>query len=162
LPPPGDSFDDDLIPRGFDQEEAADLRRQFVRQTIRMCLAFAALFAGVYFALWWSGSAVRFGAAQAAGRAAPSWHVLGTVRDAVTGDPIPWATVEDEPVAGHPPLFRTDADRMGAFDLLTAATRHRIRVTAPGYSSITFPVGRVWFLWAPNGKERQDVRLTPN
>jgi hypothetical protein len=158
LPPPAD---DDLAPRGFDQEEADDLRYQFLRQDVRVAIAFATVFAGVYFALWWSSAAVRFGAARAAGNAAASWHVFGTVRDAGTGAPVAWASIEDDPVTGHPPFFRADADLSGVFDLVTVPTSHRVRVLAPGYRPETIAVGRPWFFWLPAGKERREIRLTP-
>ena len=62
----------------------------------------------------------------------PTWRISGTVRDAVTREPVPWALVEDDP-AGQPPFFRTDADYRGAFELVTLAEPHRIRASAPGY-----------------------------
>src|SRR5437588_2454455 len=79
-------------------EEEADgdpeLRDLFVRSGFRVAAAFALLFGLVFFAFWWSGSAIRFGADRSADRATPSWRVRGTVRSASTRDPIPWAAVE--------------------------------------------------------------------
>jgi hypothetical protein len=144
---------------GFDEEESAALRREFLRQSIRVAVVFAALCAGVAFVFWWSGSAVRFGAASAAGRVVPSWHVIGTVRDAATGDPIPWAAIDDV-AYGDPALsFRIDADRTGAFDLLTLTTPHLVRIQASGYRPITVSVGSRWYVWMPSGEERRDVTL---
>ena len=110
--------------RRFRQEDepqdAAESGDSWVRPALRLALIFALLFAGVFFAFWWAGSAVRFSAARAADRTVPTWRISGTVRDAVTHQPIPWALVEDDP-AGTPPFFRADADYGGAFELLTLA-----------------------------------------
>ena len=70
-------------------EEDAELREIFVRSGFRVAAAFAILFGMVFFALWWSGSAVRFGAARAADQVVPTWRVSGTVRSATTHEPIP-------------------------------------------------------------------------
>jgi hypothetical protein len=143
-----------------ESEEAVEMRRLFVRTALRMAAAFALLFAGVFFAFWWSGSAVRFGAARAADRSTPTWKVSGNVRNSLTHMPVPWALVEDDP-AGSPPFFRTDADHSGAYELLTLAEPHRLRVSSPGFRSSTAEVGRAWFLWMPRGSERKDLELTP-
>ena len=81
---------------------------------LRLSLTFFLLFAGVFFAFWWSGSAIRFGASRVADTSQPTYRISGLVRDARTGQPIPWAAVEDDP-AGQPPFFRTDADQHGNF-----------------------------------------------
>ena len=151
---------EDLRPATFDEEETADLRRAFLRQAIRLTLAFALLVAFVFLALSWSGAAVRFGASRVGDRGTPTWSVTGTVRDAVTHEPVPWARIEDDP-AGPPPFFHTDADQGGGFELLTLSEQHRMIVSAPGYRPYKVHVGRVWFLWMPRGKERQDVALSP-
>jgi fatty acid desaturase len=143
-----------------ESEEAADLRRLFAHTALRFTAAFALLFGLVFFAFWWSGSAIRFGAARAADRAAPTWRISGTVRNALTGQPIPWATVEDDP-AGRPPFFRADADYTGAYELLTLAEPHKVGVSAPGYVRTRIEVGRAWFLWMPSGTEKKDVELSP-
>src|SRR3954453_9540669 len=127
-------------------EEAADLRNLYARTAVRVTLAFGLLFAGVFFAFWWSGAAIRFGAARAADTAVPTWKITGWVRNSVTGEPVPWALVEDDP-SGRPPFFRTDADHAGAFELFTLAEPHRILVASPGYRSVTVTIGRTWFLW---------------
>jgi hypothetical protein len=149
---------DRLHPATFEEEESVDIRRQFVRQAIRLTLAFVALFCGVYFAFWWSGSAVRFGTARVTDRAVPTWQVVGIVRDEIDKRPIPWARVEDDP-AGQPPFFHADADLFGAFELFTLPERHRLRISAPGYRPATVDVSRAWFLWMPHGKERVEVTL---
>src|SRR5579871_5944288 len=46
-----------------------------------------------------------------------------------------------------------------AFELVTLAEPHQIRIAAVGYQSVTVRVGRVWFLWLPQGKERHDAEL---
>src|SRR5262245_55310400 len=128
-------------------DTAADpeLRELFVRHGMRVAAAFALLFGFVLFAFWWSGSAVRFSADRAADRAIPTWRVTGIVRSAATGAPVPWAVVEDEP-AGKAPFYHTDANYSGAFELLTLAEPHRIRVSAPGFHAASVAIGRQWFL----------------
>src|SRR5450759_557825 len=127
---------------------------------LRLAIVFGLLFGCVFFAFWWAGSAVRFSAERVAGRTAPAWRVSGTVRDAVTHQPIPWAVVEDDP-AGQPPFFHADADYRGAFELLTLAEPHRIRVSAPGYRSLSLDIGRAWFVWMPRGNEKKNIDLPP-
>jgi len=141
-------------------EGDAELRELYVRTALRAAAAFALIFGAVFFAFWWSGSAVRFGAARAADRAQPTWRVQGTIRDAVTHQPIPWASVADD-LAGRFPHYQTDANYAGIYDLLTLAEPHRIRVTAPGYHSVTTGVGRAWYLWLPRGIETKDMELQP-
>jgi hypothetical protein len=136
------------------------MRELFVRSGFRVGAGFTVLFGLVFFTFWWSGSAVRFGAGRAADRVAPSWLVRGTVRSAATHEPIPWAAVEDDP-AGRPPLYHIDANYAGAFELLTLAEPHRVRVSARGYRPVWIRVGRPWFLWLPRGEERRDVELLP-
>jgi len=149
---------DDFRPATFDEEESADRRRQYTRHALRLAIAFAILFAGVYLAFRWSGNAVRFGASRVAARGAATWHVIGTVRSSATHEPIPWASIDDDP-SGRPPFFHADADQSGAFDLVTLAEPHRIRIAATGYRASFVTVGRVWFLWLPSGKERHDTDL---
>jgi hypothetical protein len=149
---------DDFRPPTFDEEESADRQRQYVRYALRLAVAFAVLFTGVSLAFRWSGHAVRFGASRVAARGVATWHVVGTVRDASTHQPVPWAAIDDDP-SGLPPFFHADADQSGAFELVTLAEPHSIRVAAIGYQSITFRIGRVWFLWLPRGKERHDLEL---
>jgi hypothetical protein len=152
---------EDLRPVSFDEEESADLRRQFIRSGIRLTICFALIATGVWFAFWWSGSAVQFGAARAFDRAVPDWRVRGTVRDAVTHKPVPWARVEDDP-AGQLPFFHSEADQFGAYELLTLSVPHRVLVSSPGYVTVTVEVGRVWFLWMPRGGERRPIDLQPS
>jgi hypothetical protein len=143
-----------------ESEEGVELRALFLRTALRMAAAFALLFGGVFFAFWWSGSAIRFGAERAADHAVPTWRIMGTVRNSVNGQPVPWASVEDDP-GGRPPFFRSDADHAGIFELVTFAEPHRIRVTAPGYRAEVVEVGRAWFLWMPRGSERVNIVIRP-
>jgi hypothetical protein len=151
---------EDLRPATFDEEETADLRRQFLRHAIRLALAFVLLVFFVFLAFSWSGAAVRFGASRVADRGSPTWKIAGTVRSTATNQPIPWARIDDHP-AGQPPFFHADADQRGDFELLTLSEPHQIVVSAQGYRSRQLRVGRVWFLWMPRGGERQDVTLSP-
>jgi hypothetical protein len=130
----------------------------WIRPALRSAFVFALLFGCVCFVFWWAGSAVRFSAARAAARATATWRVSGKVRDAVTHEPIPWALVEDDP-AGQPPFFHADADDRRVFELLTLAESHRIRVSAPGYSTISLDMGRVWFIWLPRGERKEKHRI---
>jgi hypothetical protein len=128
--------------------EEAESSGMWMRPALRLAIVFALLFAGVFFAFWWAGSAVRFSAERAGARAFPTWQVSGTVRDTVTRQPIPWALVEDDP-AGQLPFFHADADYRGGFNLVTLAEPHRIRVSAPGYRPVSLEIGRAWFIWMP-------------
>lgn len=141
-------------------EDAAASGDSWFRTVLRLAIIFALLFAGVFFAFWWAGSAVRFSAARAADRTTPTWRISGTVRDALTHQPIPWALVEDDP-AGTPPFFRAEADYSGAFELVTLAESHRIRVSAPGYHPQSVSIGRAWFAWMPRGNEKKNIDLRP-
>jgi hypothetical protein len=143
-----------------ESEEAEELRALFMRTALRMAAAFALLFGGVFFAFWWSGSAIRFGAARAAERAVPTWQISGIVRNSLSGEPIAWASVEDDP-AGRPPFFRADADHAGAYELLTFPEPHRLRISSPGFRPSTVEIGRPWFLWSPKGREKKDIQLVP-
>jgi hypothetical protein len=151
----------DTEPQGhFLSEEISAERREMRRQLLRLAIAFALLFAAVFFAFWWSGSAVRFGAARVTDTSVPTWTVTGTVRNAHTREPIPWARIEDD-TGWHGPHHRTEADQHGAYTLLTLAEPHPVRITAIGYRPARIDVGRQWFLWMPEGSERRDVELTP-
>jgi hypothetical protein len=147
-------------PEEFWQEERRDERELIRRQLVRWAAIFAMLFAGVFFAFWWAGSAVQFGAARVEGSTGPTWRVYGEVRNAVSGAPVEWAQVEDDP-GGRPPFHKTSADQNGAFELMTIAEPHNLRVTALGYKPATVHVGRVWYLWLPRGEERAVVALSP-
>jgi hypothetical protein len=90
----------------------------------------------------------------------PTYRIWGSVRDAKSGEPIPWVAVEDDP-AGDPPYFRTEADQDGAYSLLTLAEPHNVRISANGYRVSTLHIGKPWFIWWPRGEERHEIRLNP-
>ena len=90
--PDEESFDSD--PRHSDDPE---LREIFIRSSLRVAVTFALIFGFVFFAFWWSGSAVRFGAGRASDRVQPTWKVAGTVRNRETKAPSPglwWKTIQ--------------------------------------------------------------------
>jgi hypothetical protein len=152
--------DEDFDPRPstFEEEQSRDLRREYARFILKAAVAFAIAFAFICAAVWWSSRAVRFAGLRAADRGTPTWTVAGVVRDAATRAPVAWAAVADDP-AGQPPFFHSDAGIDGAFELLTLAEPHRLRVTAPGYRPALVKVGRPWFAWRPSGSERVSVEL---
>jgi hypothetical protein len=146
--------------QSFLEEEIQTERSETRRLMVRMAAGFAALFAFVFFAFWWSGSAIRFGASRVTGSNTPTYRVWGTVRDAQSHQPIPWAAIEDD-AAGSPPFFRTDADATGVYALLTLAAPHAVQISAVGYHPISVRIGKPWFIWWPRGEERIDVTLIP-
>lgn len=146
--------------QSFLAEEIQTERSEARRLMLRITIGFAALFAFVYLAFWWSGSAIRFGAARVTASNAPTYRVWGTVRDARSNQPIPWAAVEDDP-SGSPPFFRTDADAGGVYTLMTLAAPHAVQISAVGYHPIVLQIGRPWFVWWPRGTERLDASLSP-
>jgi hypothetical protein len=145
----------------FWRQEQIDERGEMRRQTLRWGLLFAAVFAFVFFAFWWAGSAVRFGASRVETTTAATWRVWGTVRDARSGAPIPWAKLRDDP-SGRPPLFEATAALDGAFELFTIAEPHEISVSALGYRLKRVRVGRSWYIWMPRGAEKADITLEPD
>jgi hypothetical protein len=144
----------------FLQEEILDERSEARGLFVRTTVGFALLFAFVFLAFWWSGSAIRFGAARVTASNAPTYRIWGTVRDAQSGRSIPWATIEDEP-SGNPPFFRSDADADGTYSLLTLAEPHQVRISAVGYRAVVVRIGKPWFVWWPRGDERHDIGLPP-
>ncbi len=143
----------------FDEERIAENRLHGVL-LIRWGLGFAALFVLGVCALWWSGSAVRYGAARVHGIGEPTYQVRGTVRDSVTKHPVPWASITTEITFG-PQFFETNADDTGAYTLMTMAEPHKLIVRANGYRETRVPVGKQWFSWLPKGAEERDIMLTP-
>lgn len=146
---------DEFAPSPDSDPEWRDLLMRYI---LRIAVAFVMLFGAVFVAFRWSGAAVRFGAQRVSGNAVPTWRVRGVVRDAQTREPVPWARVEDDP-SGRPPLYFTEADLRGRFDLLTLAEPHRVRVSAPNYREFTAPVGRSWYLWIPRGDEYRELNI---
>ena len=144
----------------FWQEEPAESQKLYRKQAVRWGLLFVCLCAGVFFAFWWSGSAVHFGASRVTETTAPTFRLLGTAIDAKTGAAIPWVSVQDDP-AGHPPLFQTLGDVNGSFELITIPEPHYVIFSALGYRSRRVKIGKIWYLWMPSGDERMQVRLEP-
>jgi hypothetical protein len=143
----------------FDRERLED--RQLQRGLlVKWGLAFAGLIFFVAAALWWSGSAVKYGASRVQGGGAPSYEVAGIVTDGVTHQPIPWASITTEITSG-PQFFQTNADASGSFSLMTMAEPHKLIVKANGYREATVQVGRQWFSWLPTGAEKKNVELLP-
>lgn len=135
-------------------EDREDLRKQ----VLRWSLIFAALLAAVFFALWWSASAVHFGATRVDQSTPFTWRVTGVVRDAETGRPVPWASLRDDP-SGRPPHAAATASYEGVFDLHTIAEPHSVVVSAFGYQPRQVSVGRAWYVWMPKGSERLTIEL---
>ena len=151
---------DDLGRSEFWDEEASADRRDMRKQAVRWSVVFASLIAAALFAVWWATSALYFSASRVTESTKPTYRVYGQVRDARSGAPIPWTEVADQPF-GQPPLFRTSADASGAFELLTLAEPHEVRISALGYRTKVARVGKDWFRWMPWGSERLDVTLQP-
>ena len=145
-------------PLEFWEEENGAVRRELRRYAVRWALAFAALAGGMFFALWWSGSAVHFSSSRVEQTTGPTYRVTGLVHD-TAGSTIPWAEITDD-VSGRPPFFHTTADRFGAFELLTIAEPHKIQVTALGYKPASVQIGRAWYMWMPKGAEKIEIVLS--
>jgi hypothetical protein len=144
----------------FWRDEKSEGRSLISKQLLRYGIVFALVFAGVLFAFWWSGSALKFSASRVDGNTAARYAVSGVVIDARSGGPVPWAVVRDDP-SGRPPLHATMAGVDGAFKLLTVAEPHYIEVAALGYKPARLKVGKTWYMWMPAGAERLDVKLEP-
>jgi hypothetical protein len=142
--------------RDEDSEDRLDIRKVMLRWGV----VFALLLGGMFFALWWAKSAIEFSASRVDLTTPATYRVSGVVRNAATGQPIPFAEVEDDR-AGRPPLFHTTADLYGEYTLLTIAEPHTIHITALGYQAVEQQVGRMWYRWFPRGTERLNVGLRP-
>lgn len=148
-------------PQEFWDEERREQWPLLWRQISRWAVLFSLLFAFVYFAFWWAGSAIHFSASRVTESTGATWKIFGTVRNAATGAPIPWAQVEDDP-SGRPPLHASHADPQGNYTLKTLAEPHTIRAHAPGFQTATRKVGRPWYMWMPTGEEQWEVVLQPD
>jgi len=133
---------------------------QLRKYALRWALVFAFLIAAMGFALWWSSQALDYSTARIQSTARATYRVHGTVVDKSSGKPVAWADVEDDP-ANRPPRFRTSADHLGRFELLTFAEPHRIIVSALGYKAGSHRTGKEWYLWMPKGEEQVRVELEP-
>ncbi len=145
------SYTDDM-----NQEESRFNRRQLVILSI----AFVACCAFIAGALWWAGSAFRYGAERVQNKATASYEVSGTVTDSVTRKPIPWATVATDFQFGGK-YFEATSEADGKYVLLTLAERHRLIFRANGYREASVNVGKQWFSWLPKGSEHRDIALSP-
>ena len=143
----------------FWQEQSEEDHRDLRKQVVRWALLFVLLIGFLGFAAWWASSAVRFSASRVERTTSASYRVVGIVRDATTGAPIPWAEIADDP-AGRPPLFQASADRVGAFELLTIAEPHEVIVSALAYRPVSVRVGRAWYIWMPKGTEQIEIKLS--
>src|SRR5260370_7848202 len=123
------------------EEQSVDDQRALRSQIVRWSILFALLIAGVVFPFWWAGSAVHFSASRVEQTTGPTYRVTGIVRDAATGQPIPWAEVTDDP-AGRPPFFHATADRFGAYELLTIAEFNNLPASALASPPPPSPFGK--------------------
>lgn len=143
----------------FEESRAEDWREQR-RQLLRWGIGFLVLFLFAGAAVWWSGAAVKYGATRVQGGGKPSYQISGTVSDAVTHQPIPWAQVATD-FANSGRFFDTTADVNGAFTLTTMAEPHKLVISANGYQQASIQVGRQWFSWLPSGSEERKIELHP-
>jgi hypothetical protein len=123
-------------------------------------VCFGLLFCGVMLLFWWSRTTVDFSAARVMQSNVATYAVTGVVRDARSGEPVPWARIQDDG-SGTPPFFNAESSLDGSYTLLTVPLIHHIRVSAQGYRTATLRVGRSWYEWWPRGSEHVDVRLMP-
>jgi hypothetical protein len=149
---------DDDRPAEFWQEEQRQQARESRGLALRWAFTFILMFSIAAFALWWAASTVHFGASRSEGSTTPTYRVFGVVTDRLTGNPVPFARVADDP-GGSPPLFETATDHLGHYELLTIAERHRLRVSALGYRMQTIEVGKPWYSWMPSGSEVRSIVL---
>jgi hypothetical protein len=147
-------------PREFWQEEAERERGEMRRIVLRWLLVMFVFLAVLGFALWWSSSAVHFGASRVKQTTSATYRVFGTVRDSETGQPVPWAEVADEQ-SGRGPYFQTTAGLYGVYELVTLAEPHQVLIRAYGYKTAVRRVGKAWYLWMPSGQQQLDVALEP-
>ncbi len=142
----------------FWEEEAVEERKQMGKQALKWGLLFLLLCGGLFFALWWASSAVRFSSSRVQANTGATYRVFGVVKDALSGAPVAWAEIVDEP-SGHPPHFQTTADRFGVFELSTIAEPHYLLVNALGYRQERVRIGQAWYTWMPKGEEKKDIAL---
>jgi hypothetical protein len=153
--------EDDFAPQPeFWRDEASEDRRALRKVALRWGLLFAAVLAGMVFALWWASEALHFSVSRVGQTTQATYKVTGIVRDAATGDPIPFASIEDDP-EGRPPLFRTTADLYGGYTFMTIAEPHALSVSALGYKPAEPRVGKIWYKWFPYGSQRLNISLQP-
>lgn len=145
----------------FWEEERAANRQDFLRFAFKWGGLMAGLIAIFLFVMWRSTSAVEFAATRIDETTPARYRVFGIVKNAATGQPVPWPVVLDDP-QGRPPHFKGDGKFDGTFELRTIAEPHTVHVSAIGFRAATVRVGRAWYLWMPSGEERIEVTLTPD
>lgn len=144
----------------FWQENSEEDRKFYLKQVLKWSLLFLALCVGIFFAFWWSSSAIHFGASRVNESTAASYVVHGIVVDGRSGAAIPWANIEDDP-NGRPPFFQALGDIRGEFEMTTIPEPHYVYFSALGYKPRRIKVGKSWYLWMPSGKEDLRVALDP-
>jgi hypothetical protein len=149
----------------FDSQNFLDESRQEDRLSLHRTLArwitaFVVIFCFAAMAFWWSGSAVKYSAARVQNRSNPTYQVAGSVKDAGTHQPIPWAEISTDFQFGGA-FFSTTTDQNGQYSINTLAEPHDLMVKANGYRSARIHVGQQWFSWTPHGSERRDAELIP-
>ena len=146
--------------QNFLDEERQEDRVSLHRTLARWILAFIVIFCFAAMAFWWSGSALRYSAARVQSRSKPTYQVSGTVTDARTHQPVPWAEISTDFQFGGA-FFSTSTDQNGRYSIDTLAEPHDLVVKANGYQSARIPIGKQWFSWTPRGSERKDTELVP-
>jgi hypothetical protein len=146
-----------VIPE-FWRDEAARARDEWRYLIVRWTIAFVLVFGFVVYAVWWAGQTVRFGASRVEGVTAATYRVYGIVRDSASGEPVPFAKVQDDP-RGRPPHYETLADHLGHFELVTVAEPRKLLVSALGYRPRLADIGRKWYAWQPADTQRVELEL---
>lgn len=152
-------------PRGSQQpefwrDEISDDRKQIRRMILRWGLVFVVVLVGIMFAIWWAGEALKFSTSRLDESTVARYKITGVVRNAATGEPIPFASIEDGP-DGRPPLFGATADLHGSYILMTIAEPHTIQISALGYKAAEQRIGKIWYRWFPYGSEQLNFALQP-
>ena len=143
----------------FWEEEAEQTRKDVRGATLRLVLIFVGVLLGLTFVLWRSHAAIEFASSRIQGQADARYRITGIVKNASTGAPIPWPSLQDE--LDGKVLFQGSGKVDGTFELNTVASAHGLGVSAFGYRGAVVQVGRPWFTWLPTGSEHVEVRLTP-
>jgi hypothetical protein len=146
--------------KDFWEQERARSRYEFLWFSLKWGGLMAGLLIAFLFVMWRSGSAVEFAATRIDETTPPRYRVLGTVKNAATGQPVSWPTAYDDP-KGRPPHYKGEPKSDGTFELRTVAEPHDVIVTSLGFHPARVRVGKSWYLWMPAGEERVVVLLTP-
>ena len=152
--------DDVFVVQNFLAEARADDRVAFHRTVVKWILGFVAVFFLAWMIIWWSGSTVQYSAARVENRSKPTYRISGTITDARTHQPVPWAEISTDFQFGGA-FFSTTTDVNGLYSLNTLAEPHDLVIKANGYLQGRIHVGKQWFAWMPHGTEKSDAELTP-